>query len=134
MNTILNILWLFLGAGIPSFIAWFTAGIILSLTIVGIPFAIGAFRISIYVLLPFGYELVDKHEIGENKIIGTGIANLLWILLAGIWLALIHIIAGIGLAITIIGIPFAIAHFKIAKACFSPLGKYIIHSETSRRL
>ncbi len=60
---------------------------------------------------------------GENRVTGTSLTNFLWIILAGIWLAISHIIAGIGLCLTIIGIPFGFAHFRLAGVCFAPLGK-----------
>ena len=96
---------------------------LLFLTVVGIPFGFAAFRIAGFAAFPFGKELVDSREVGEERVMGTGLANFLWIILAGIWLAISHILAGAGLCLTIIGIPFGFAHFRLAAVCFAPLGK-----------
>ena len=98
-------------------------GGLLFITIVGIPFAYAAFRIAGFAAFPFGKELVDSRKMGEKRVIGTSLANFLWIILAGIWLAVSHILAGISLCVTIIGIPFGFAHFRLAGVCFAPLGK-----------
>jgi uncharacterized membrane protein YccF (DUF307 family) len=127
-----NLLWLILGGGIPGFLAWIFYGVILCVTVIGIPFGIASFRIALFVLWPFGQELVDAELLGEKKILGTGLANILWIILAGIWLALLHAIIGLLMCITIIGIPFGLANFKIASASFAPLGKRIVPTETAR--
>lgn len=66
---------------------------------------------------------MDSRVLGEKRITGTGLANFLWIVLAGIWLAISHIFAGVSLCLTIIGIPFGFAHFRLASVCFAPLGK-----------
>jgi uncharacterized membrane protein YccF (DUF307 family) len=129
MALIGNLLWLIFGGGIPGFLSWLLCGVILCITVIGIPFGIASFRIAIFVLWPFGQELVDAELVGEKKITGTGLANILWIILAGIWLALFHAIIGLLLCITIIGIPFGLANFKIAQAAFAPLGKRIVSKE-----
>ena len=119
MALIGNLLWLIFGGGIPGFLGWIFYGVILCITVIGIPFGIASFRIAIFVLWPFGQELVDAELVGERRIMGTGLANILWIILAGIWLALLHAIVGVLLCITIIGIPFGLANFKIAGAAFA---------------
>jgi uncharacterized membrane protein YccF (DUF307 family) len=131
MALIGNILWLIFGGGIPGFLGWIFYGVILCITVIGIPFGIASFRIAVFVLWPFGQELVDAELVGERRIMGTGLASILWIILAGIWLALLHAIVGVLLCITIIGIPFGLANFKIASAAFSPLGKRIVSKETA---
>ena len=123
MALILNILWFFFGGGLPAFLLWVLLGGLLFITVIGIPFGYAAFRIAGFAAFPFGKELVDARLLGEERIAGTSLANLLWILLAGIWLAVSHVLAGISLCLTIIGIPFGFAHFRLAGVCFAPLGK-----------
>ena len=117
-----NVLWLVFGAGIGCFLFWLIAAGLLALTIVGLPFAFGAFRIALFAALPFGQRLVPVDE----PIPGTALATVLWIILAGIWLALLHGIAGIAYCLTIIGIPFGLAHFKLASVSLSPIGKRVV--------
>ncbi len=123
MALVLNILWFILGGGLVAGLLWMLLGTILILTIVGIPFGYAAFRIAGFAAFPFGKELVDARIVGEERVVGTVLANILWIVLAGIWLAISHVLAGIGLCLTIIGIPFGFAHFRLAGVCFAPLGK-----------
>ena len=118
-----NVLWFVFGGGIIAWFFWVVSGILLAVTIVGLPFAIAAFRIAGFAAFPFGKELVDARLVGEERILGTGLANFLWIILAGVWLAISHALAGISCCLTIIGIPFGIAHFKLAMVSFAPLGK-----------
>ncbi len=123
MALILNIIWFIFGGGLVAWLLWVVLGGLLFLTVVGIPFGFAAFRIAGFAAFPFGKELVDSRAVGEERIMGTGMANFLWIILAGIWLAISHILAGAGLCLTIIGIPFGFAHFRLALICFAPLGK-----------
>jgi len=118
-----NLLWFILGGGIVSAILWFLTGFIMMITIVGIPFGFAAFRIARFAAFPFGKQLVDARLVGGNRIFGTSLANFLWIILAGIWLFICHVMAGIACCLTIIGIPFGLAHFKLAMVSFAPLGK-----------
>ncbi|MBF0377583.1 MAG: YccF domain-containing protein [Desulfamplus sp.] len=124
MSLLLNILWFLFGGGILSWALWILAGSLLFITIIGIPFAYAAFRIAGFAAFPFGKKLVDAKDIGKTRIFGTGLANFLWIIFAGIWLSISHILAGAALCLTIIGIPFGFAHFRLAQVCFAPLGKY----------
>lgn len=105
---------------------WLLFSLLAAITVVGFPFAVAGFRIAGFVLFPFGRQLVDKRLLGESKIPGTFLANLLWFLLAGIWLAIIHITVGILLCLTIIGIPLGLAHFKLAGVSLAPLGKRVV--------
>lgn len=123
MALIGNILWFIFGGGLVSFILWVLFGLLMAITIIGIPFAKAAFRIAGFAAFPFGKELVDVRSEGGTRIFGTGLANFLWIILAGIWLAIGHFLAAIGYFITIIGIPFGLAHLKLAMVTFAPLGK-----------
>lgn len=122
-----NLLWFILGGGVLAWAGWVITGILLAITVVGFPFALAAWRIARFAAFPFGKELVDAQAAGGRRIIGTGVANFLWIILAGIWLTIGHVVAGIGYCVSIVGIPFALAHFKLAAISFAPLGKKIIY-------
>ncbi|WP_405670968.1 YccF domain-containing protein [Streptomyces sp. NBC_01530] len=104
MKTILNVIWLVL-SGFWLFLGYLAAGVLLCITIIGIPFGIAAFRIGVYALWPFGYTTVERRDAGAPSCIG----NVLWLVLAGWWLAIAHIVTGFALCITIIGIPFGMA-------------------------
>jgi len=118
-----NVIWLVWGSGIACFLFWVLAGLLLCATVVGIPFGIAAFRIARFALLPFGQSLVPAEQLGQQRVAGTALANLLWFLLAGLWLALLHGMWGILHCLTIIGIPFGLAHFKLAGISLTPLGR-----------
>jgi uncharacterized membrane protein YccF (DUF307 family) len=120
-----TLLW-FVCGGFLAWLGWMLAGVALAITVVGLPWAFAAFRIAPFAAWPFGRTLVDARELGEGRIVGTGIANVLWIIFAGFWLTLAHIVAGISLCLTIIGIPFGLAHFKLAEVSWAPLGKRIV--------
>ncbi len=126
MRLLGNILWFVFGGGIIAGLSWLLWGVVLALTVVGIPFAFAAFRIAGFAFWPFGRELVDARSVGEERIVGTGLMNLLWIVLAGIWLTIAHVISGVVLCLTLIGIPFGLAHFKLARVSFAPLGKRVV--------
>lgn len=128
MALIGNILWFIFGGGFFAAILWYLFGIIMFITIIGYPFAKAAFRIAGFAAFPFGRDLIDGRLLGEKRITGTGFVNFLWIILAGLWLAISHIFAGIALLTTIIGIPFGLAHFKLAVICFAPLGRRTVNS------
>lgn len=123
VTLLLNILWFIIGGGFVAGIAWVLLGLLLAITVVGIPFAVAAFRIAGFAAWPFGRTLVDARTVGDEQIVGTGLANLLWIVFAGIWLWISHVLAGIAYCVTIIGIPFGFAHFRLAAVSFAPLGK-----------
>lgn len=121
MRTIGNILWLVF-AGIWMFISYVIAGIIMCVLIITIPFGIASFRIAGYALWPFGRTVVSKPTSGAF----TGIGNVIWFILAGLWIAIGHVITGVILCIFIITIPFGIASFKMAGLALFPLGKSIV--------
>jgi uncharacterized membrane protein YccF (DUF307 family) len=125
MTLVLNILYFVFGGGFVAGIAWVLLGCLLAITVVGIPFAVAAFRIAAFAAWPFGRTLVDARSVGEQPIVGTDIANILWIIFAGIWLWISHVAAGIAYCVTIIGIPFGFAHFRLAAVSFAPLGKRV---------
>jgi uncharacterized membrane protein YccF (DUF307 family) len=126
MTLLLNILYFVIGGGFVAGLAWVVLGCLLAITVVGIPFAIAAFRIAGFAAWPFGRTLVDARTLGEQPIIGTDLANIVWIILAGIWLWISHVLAGIAYCVTIIGIPFGFAHFRLAAISFAPLGKRVV--------
>ena len=134
MKLALNLLWFIFGGGIFAAALWIIAGGLLALTVVGLPFAVAAFRIAGFAAFPFGRQLVDAELLGEQPFPGTGLANLLWIVLAGIWLAIAHVLAGLACLTSLIGIPFGLAHFKLAGICFAPLGKRTVPSELAEAL
>jgi uncharacterized membrane protein YccF (DUF307 family) len=121
MRTLLNIIWLVL-SGFWLFLAYAFAALIMFILIVTIPWGIAAWRIGVYSLWPFGKTVIEKPNSGAWSILG----NIVWVLLAGIWLAIGHITSAIALAITIIGIPFAIANIKMIPVALLPLGKQIV--------
>jgi len=124
MKTILNVIWLVL-CGLWMFLGYFLAGLVLCITVIGIPFGIAAFRIGIYALWPFGYTAVDRRDAGGGSLIG----NVLWLILAGWWLAIGHLVTGVLLCLTIIGIPFGLANFKLIPLSLMPLGKEIVPTD-----
>lgn len=125
MRLVLNVIWLLL-AGIWLAISYVLAGVLLCITIIGIPFGIQAFKLSGYALWPFGRALVPSA--GRNKGLSV-VGNVLWFVLAGWWLALEHLVTGILLCITIIGIPLGVASFKMAGAALVPFGKEVVSLE-----
>lgn len=129
INILLNIIWLIFG-GLCMAVFWFVAGVIMIITIVGIPFARAAFNMGIFALWPFGRTIVARDDYSGREDIGTGalgvIGNIVWLLFAGIWLAIGHILTAFGLAITIIGIPFAWQHLKFVGLAIWPIGKAVV--------
>ncbi len=129
LSLLLNLLWMFFG-GIWMAVAWLIAAAIMAITIIGLPWARAAFNIASYTLLPFGRKAVSRSEYLGEENIGTGplgfLGNLIWLILAGWWLALGHLITAALLAVTIIGIPFAWAHLKLAGLALWPIGKMIV--------
>ncbi|HWZ08655.1 MAG TPA: YccF domain-containing protein [Bradyrhizobium sp.] len=129
VSILLNILWL-LSGGLWMAFGWMVAAVVMAITIVGLPWARAAFNIAAYTLLPFGQRAVRRDLLTGQSDIGTGplglIGNLIWLLLAGWWLALAHIVTACVLAVTIIGIPFAWAHVKLAGIALWPIGRAIV--------
>jgi uncharacterized membrane protein YccF (DUF307 family) len=129
LSVLLNLLWIVFG-GLWMAAAWMIAAVVMAITIIGLPWTRAAFNIAVYTLLPFGQKALSRAEYYGQHDIGTGplgvLGNVLWLVLAGWWLALAHLITAIMLAITIIGIPFAWAHVKLAGLAFWPIGKVIV--------
>jgi uncharacterized membrane protein YccF (DUF307 family) len=122
VRAVLNIVWLVL-AGIWLALAYAFAGVLLFITIVGIPFGWQAFKLAGYALWPFGRMLVPSSTRRRGL---SAVANVLWFVLAGWWLALTHLITGVLLCLTIIGIPLGVADFKMAGAALVPFGREIV--------
>jgi uncharacterized membrane protein YccF (DUF307 family) len=124
MSLLLNVLWIVFG-GLYMAAAWLMAALIMVVTIVGIPWARAALTMALYTFLPFGQTVVDrKTGVGSGPLGLLG--NLIWLLLAGWWLALGHLITAFLLALTIIGLPFAWAHLKLAGLALWPIGKDVV--------
>ena len=126
---LLNLLWILTG-GLWMAVGWIIAALVMAITIIGLPWTRAAFNIASYTLLPFGQKAVSRAEYTGRQDIGTGLlgflGNILWLVLAGWWLALAHLVTAILLAVTIIGIPFAWAHLKLAGIALWPIGRTIV--------
>ncbi len=129
LSLLLNVAWILFG-GAWMAAGWLLAAVIMAITIVGIPWARAAFNIAVYTLLPFGQKAVSRAEYSGQEDTGTGplgfLGNIVWLVLAGWWLAIGHLVTAVLLAITIIGIPFAWAHLKLAGIALWPIGKMIV--------
>jgi len=132
---LLNLLWIVFG-GLWMALGWVIAAVLMAITIIGLPWTRAALNIALYTLLPFGQTAVSRAAYTGQEDLGTGplgaIGNLIWLVLAGWWLALGHLITAVVLAITIIGIPFAWAHLKLARIALWPIGKMIVPIEDLR--
>jgi len=122
MSILMNILWLLLG-GIFTAVEYVISSLAMMITIIGIPFGLQTLKLSLLALCPFGKEIRTTPQAGGCLSI---IMNILWILLGGIWISLSHLVFGIVLCITIIGIPFGRQHFKLAGLALTPFGKHIV--------
>lgn len=120
MGLLGNLLWIFLGGGFFLFVEYLFGGVVLCATIVGIPFGVQCIKLSVLALLPFGHDVIQR-----ERPVGclSTIMNLIWIVFGGVWIALTHLIFAILCAITIIGIPFAKQHMKLASLSLTPFGK-----------
>jgi uncharacterized membrane protein YccF (DUF307 family) len=127
MRLVLNLIWLIL-VGIWAFIAWMIAALIMAILIITIPFAIQAVKIGVFSLWPFGRTVVKRRDAGVGSLIG----NTLWLVLCGWWLALVHLIGGIALCITIIGIPLGLGNFKLIPISLWPMGREIVDIDDVR--
>jgi uncharacterized membrane protein YccF (DUF307 family) len=129
VSLLLNVLWIVCG-GLYMAAAWIVAAFIMAITIIGLPWARAAFNIALYTLLPFGQKAVPRAAVTGVEDLGTGVfgmlGNIIWLVLAGWWLALGHLITALVLALTIVGIPFAWAHLKLAGIALWPIGKMIV--------
>ncbi|GAA2669159.1 MULTISPECIES: YccF domain-containing protein [Actinoplanes] len=119
---LLNVLWFIFGGGFFLAIGYGFAALICFALVVTIPFGVAAGRLALYSLWPFGRTVVSDPGIG----VGSGLGNILWMVLFGWWIALGHLLAGIAQCVTIIGIPFGIANFKLVPVAFWPLGRTVV--------
>jgi uncharacterized membrane protein YccF (DUF307 family) len=121
VRTLLNVIWLLL-CGIWMALGYMIAGIVCCLLIITIPFGLASFRIANFALWPFGRTLVRRPDAGAPSMTG----NVVWIIFAGLWLAIGHVLTAIALGLTIIGIPLAVANLKLIPVSLMPLGRVIV--------
>ena len=137
MRTGLNILWFIFG-GFFMGLGWWITGVVLAITIIGIPWARAAFEMGSFCFHPFGREVVNRAALTGRVDVGTGLpgffGNVIWFVLAGWWLALGHVLAGLANCLSIIGIPFGIQHFKLAAISLAPIGKTVVLNELATKV
>src|ERR1700731_5138606 len=121
MRLVLNVIWLLFG-GLWLALGYLLAALVCFLLIVTIPFGFAALRIASYALWPFGRTIIDKPGAGSGALIG----NIIWLLLCGVWLAIGHLVSAVAMALTIVGIPLALANLKLIPVSLVPLGKEIV--------
>lgn len=135
MSAIGNVLWFVLG-GVFVGLAWWAVGLLCAITVVGLPWAKACFVMGNFSFFPFGREAIRRNQLTGQHDLGTGawgwLGNVLWFVLAGWWLALSHVISGLALLITIVGIPFAIQHFKLAGIALFPVGVEVVDVHLAR--
>jgi uncharacterized membrane protein YccF (DUF307 family) len=129
MRMLLNLIWLVFG-GIWLSLAYALVALVMFVLIITIPFGIASARIALFCLWPFGRTLVRRADAGA----GSAIGNVIWFVLAGWWLALGHIITGVAMCLTIIGIPLGLANFKLIPVSLTPFGRDIVDLAQARRL
>ena len=132
MRTLGNLLWFILG-GVLMGLGWWLVGVLAFVSIIGIPWGKACFVIGQFAFWPFGKEAVSRKDLSGKEDIGTGglglIGNIIWFLVAGVWLAIGHVLSAAACFITIIGIPFGIQHLKLAGIALAPIGKTIVEKE-----
>ena len=132
MTLILNVLWVVFGGFIMAAL-WLLAGIVAAISIVGLPWARACFTIASFSLWPFGREAVNRRDLTGLEDLGTGplgfLGNIVWLVVFGVWLAIGHLVSAVGCAVTIIGIPFAFQHIKLAGISLMPVGMTVIDSD-----
>ncbi len=134
MRSIGNFLWFILG-GFFMGLGWWLVGLIAFVSIVGIPWGRACFVIGNFTFFPFGREAISRKELTHEEDLGTGalglVGNIVWFVLAGVWLAIGHVISAVVCFFTIIGIPFGIQHLKLAGIALAPVGKTIVSKEVA---
>ncbi len=128
MSLLLNLLWIVFGGGLVICLEYLIGGLLLCLTIVGIPFGVQCFKLAGLGLVPFGKRIEHDASSAGGGCLGLAM-NLLWFLVAGLWIFLSHLALGLAAAITIIGIPFALQHLKLAMLALMPFGKRVIDDD-----
>ena len=133
LRLIFNIAWFLMG-GFVMGLAWWFVGVLCFISIIGIPFGRACFVIGELAFWPFGQETVNRKHVSGEEDIGTGtlglVGNIVWFLFFGIWLAIGHLVHALACFVTIIGIPFAIQHMKLALLSLTPIGQTIITKPT----
>ncbi|TXY04469.1 YccF domain-containing protein [Vibrio mimicus] len=136
LRTLGNIIW-FLCGGIVMGLAWWLFGVLAFISIIGIPWGRACFVMGNFSFWPFGYEAISRDELTQRTDIGTSgfgvLGNIIWFVLAGFWLAVGHILSAVACFITIIGIPFALQHLKLAVISLAPIGKTVVPIEEAAR-
>ena len=134
MGAIGNLIW-FVCGGVFMGLGWWLAGLLALVTIVGIPWAKACFVIGQFAFFPFGKEAVNRKDLYQQEDIGTGslglLGNIVWFIFAGVWLAIGHIFSAVACFVTIIGIPFALQHLKLAGIALAPIGLTIVPQEVA---
>jgi uncharacterized membrane protein YccF (DUF307 family) len=134
MRAIGNFIW-FLFGGFVMGLGWWLAGLLMIVSIVGIPWARACFVFGGFCFFPFGREAIDRKELTGKGDLGTGalglVGNIIWFVFAGCWLAIGHVISAVLNVMTIIGIPFAIQHLKLAGCALAPIGKTVVSKEVA---
>ena len=134
MRAIGNFLWFVLG-GVFMGLSWWLIGLFACVTLIGIPWGKACFVIGQFTFFPFGKEAISRSELTRTQDIGTGIfgsiGNIIWFFLAGIWLAISHVVSAIVCFASIIGIPFGLQHLKLAGIALAPIGKTIVTKEVA---
>jgi uncharacterized membrane protein YccF (DUF307 family) len=128
MRLVLNVIW-FIFAGLWLAIGYALAALIMFILIITIPFGVAALRVGIFALWPFGRTVVRRADAG----FGSAIGNVIWFVLAGWWLILLHLVTGVLLCLTIIGIPLGLGDFKLIPVTFRPFGRDIVSIEEAER-
>ena len=135
LNLICNVIWFVLG-GLVMGLAWCMNGLIAFITIVGIPWGRSCFVIAGFSFFPFGRAAIRRDVLTGRDDIGTGalgsLGNVIWFIFAGLWLAIGHVLSGIACCCTLIGIPFGIQHFKLARISLAPIGLTVVPNDVAR--
>jgi uncharacterized membrane protein YccF (DUF307 family) len=129
VNLLLNLIWLIFG-GLLMALGYAIVALVMFILIITIPFGIASARIALFCLWPFGRTLIRRPDAGGGSLIG----NIIWFLLAGWWLAIGHLITGVLMCLTIIGIPLGLANFKLIPVSLTPFGREIVDLDQARRL
>jgi uncharacterized membrane protein YccF (DUF307 family) len=129
VRVLLNVIWLVFG-GLWLALGYAVVGIVMCILIITIPFGIAAFRIAMFCIWPFGRTLIRRDDAGAGSVIG----NVIWFILAGWWLAIGHLVTGVLMCLTIIGIPLGLANFKLIPVSLTPFGREIVDIDEAERL
>lgn len=127
MRLLLNLLWIFFGGGFVIALQYALGGVVLCLTVVGIPFGLQCFKMAGLALWPFGKEITDDPSSAASGLVGL-LMNVIWLVFGGLSTFLSHVVLGFGLAITVIGIPFALQHLKLAALSLFPFGRRVVEA------